>query len=77
MHLVLRSGGERREALRLVGEELSAGWGTRRRRNTAAGPPRTTAAGRRPARVARLQATRWATELDIGHYRAEQPATTA
>jgi hypothetical protein len=72
MHLVLRSGAERREALRLVGEELAG------RSGELVGAVTPPLAGLVPQPteddphgVARLQATRWATELDISHYQAE------
>jgi hypothetical protein len=72
MHLVLQSSPERREALRLVGEELASRSGELVGAETPplAGlvpqPP-----GDDPNEIARLQATRWATELDISHYQAE------
>ena len=72
MHLVLRSGDERRAALRLVGEELAGRSGelvgaiTPPLAGLVPQPPEDD-----PREVARLQATRWATELDIDHYRAE------
>lgn len=72
MHLVLRSGDERRKALRLVGEELAD------RSGELVGAVTTPLAGLVPQpteddphKIARLQATRWATELDISHYQAE------
>ena len=72
MHLVLRSGDERRAALRLVGEELAGRFGelvgavTPPLAGLVPQPPEDD-----PHEVARLQATRWATELDIDHYQAE------
>ena len=72
MHLVLQSGAERREALRLVGEELAGRSGEL---VGAVTPPLAglvpQPAEDDPDEVARLQATRWATELDISHYQAE------
>ena len=72
MNLVLRSGDERREALRLVGEELAGRSGELVGAIT---PPLADLVPQPPAddpqEVARLQATRWATELDIDHYQAE------
>ena len=72
MHLVLRSDDERREALRLVGEELVGRFGelvgavTPPLAGLVPQPPEDD-----PREVARLQATRWATELDIDHYQVE------
>jgi len=72
MHLVLQSGEERRAALRQVGEELAdrfeeiVGAETRPLAGLVPELPEND-----PREVARLQATRWATELDIDHYRAE------
>jgi hypothetical protein len=72
MRLVLQSGEERRAALRQVGEELAdrfeeiVGAETRPLAGLVPQPPEDD-----PGEVARLQAARWATELDIDHYRAE------
>ena len=72
MHLVLHSGDERRAALRHVGEELA---GRFEELVGAEMPPLADLVPQPPDydphEVARLQATRWATELDINHYQAE------
>jgi len=72
MHLVLTSDGERREILHRIGEELAGrfeeliGAETRPLADLLPDPPE-----HDPREVARLQARRWATELDINHYQAE------
>lgn len=72
MHLVLTSDGQRREALRRVGEELAGrfeelvGAEARPLAGLMPEPPADD-----PREVVRLQAKRWATELDVDHYQAE------
>ena len=72
MHLVLRSDDERRAALRLIGDELVGRFGelvgavTPPLAGLVPQPPEDD-----PREVARLQATRWATELDIDHYQVD------
>jgi hypothetical protein len=72
MHLVLRSGDDRRAALRQVGEELAGrfeeivGAETPPLADLVPRPPEDD-----PREVAQLRAMRWATELDIDHYQAE------
>lgn len=72
MKLVLRSGDERRAALRLVGHELAGRFGELVGAET---PPLADLVPQQdaddPREVARLKATRWASELNIDHYQAE------
>lgn len=73
MQLVLTSGSDRQRALRQVGDELAGRFGELV--GADASPIADLVpdlAEAEPLEVARLQARRWATELDIAHYRVEQ-----
>ncbi|WEO94653.1 hypothetical protein A6P39_011915 [Streptomyces sp. FXJ1.172] len=77
MHLVVHSSDERQGALRRIGEELAGRF--EELINTRARP--LVGLLSQPVQedlpeVAQLQARRWATELDIGHYQAEQVSDT-
>jgi len=71
--LVLTSGSERQHALRRVGGELAGRWAELAGAETSplAGLVPDLTEGD-PREIARLQARRWATELDIDHYRTKQ-----
>ena len=71
--LVLTSGSERQHTLRRVGGELAGRWAELAGAETSplAGLVPNLTEGD-PREIARLQARRWATELDIDHYRTEQ-----